>query len=60
MGRFVNGTGAFVNAYVNLTGQGPFGPGVKLHIDPWWPSTTTPATFWVAPTQGVIRGRNGR
>jgi hypothetical protein len=60
VGTFVNGTGAFVNAYGNLTGEGPFGPGVMLHVDPWWPATVVPAVFWVAPTQGVICGLNRR
>lgn len=60
VGRFGHGTGAFANAYGNLTGEGPFGPGVILHIDPWWPAGTVPAMFWVAPAQGVICGVNGR
>lgn len=60
VGKFVNGTGAFVHAYGNLTGEGPFGQGVRLHVEPWWPETTLPAMFWVAPTQGVLCGMNGR
>jgi hypothetical protein len=58
VGRFVNGTGAFVHAYGNLTAEGPFGPGVVLHDVPGLPTVAT--MFWVAPTQGMICGKNKR
>jgi len=58
VGRFVDGTGAFVHAYGNLTAEGPFGPNVVLHDVSGLPTVAT--MFWVAPTQGMICGANER
>lgn len=59
VGTFVNGTGAFVNAYGNLTAEGPFGPGVVLHDVTGLPLIDA-TMFWVAPSQGTICGVNSR
>jgi hypothetical protein len=61
VGTFVNGTGAFKNAFGNLAADGPFGPNVKLYnIAQLPPAATTMTMFWVAPSQGMICGLNNR
>ena len=61
VGTFVNGTGAFKNAFGNLAAEGPFGPNVKLYdIAQLPPAASTMTMFWVAPSQGMICGLNSR
>ena len=61
VGTFVNGTGAFVNAFGNLAVEGPFGPNVKLYdVSQLPPAAGTMTMFWVAPSHGTVCGLNNR
>jgi hypothetical protein len=61
VGTFVNGTGAFKNAFGNLAAEGPFGPNVMLYdMTQLPPAAGTMTMFWVAPSHGTLCGSNSR